>query len=406
MSQKAYSFIAWNDIEARALEAFHCIYPGLYDGIIDGNVSMTIEYYTNATLQLVYPAYQYNNNDTILYVVNCSDDRGFVILSREYGIVAISKFGNLPLSAFYQPVTDEWIESSGPLYIATTLVDMFVLFAMEGKTIINPFVDQYVDIDVDEPYLSDEVGPLVSTQMHQGEPYNAECEDLLHNKLDAGCVAIAITQLCAYHQMPAMVSYLGEHIYCNWPAWIVLSNLWNSSTSSSNYGTTDFARCINLIGRKSGIQYWLGNSGTTSWLAKQCVRYLDGFENVNLEDLNTRNRTYLFNIDNKRPLICLADNANGDEGHAWLIDGYALLNQDYVSVNTTTGDTSALKTKSYIVVNCNWGWGGYLDGYYNDGSFDLASYDPDLKQRVKAVANSQPDRYCENVELITYTLSR
>lgn len=102
----------------------------------------------------------------------------------------------------------------------------------------------------------------------------------------------------------------------------------------------------------------------------------------------------------------MADNANGDEGHAWLIDGYALMNQDYVSVNTTTGDTSALKTKSYIVVNCNWGWGGYLDGYYNDGSFDLASYDPDLKQRVKAVANSQPDRYCENVELITYTLSR
>lgn len=42
-------------------------------------------------------------------------------------------------------------------------------------------------------------------------------------------------------------------------------------------------------------------------------------------------------------------------GHAWVYDGY---------VSASSGGTTS------NLLHCNWGWGGYQDGYYISGAFN------------------------------------
>lgn len=54
---------------------------------------------------------------------------------------------------------------------------------------------------------------------------------------------------------------------------------------------------------------------------------------------------------------------NGNGGHAWVSDGCSFC----VDIN----DRSKI-TSTYI--HCDWGWGGYCNGYYSGDVFSASSY--------------------------------
>lgn len=54
-------------------------------------------------------------------------------------------------------------------------------------------------------YLADYVRPMLTTKWHQQSPFS----DRTPGNYPAGCVAIAVAQIMAYHEYP--------RDYCNWP---------------------------------------------------------------------------------------------------------------------------------------------------------------------------------------------
>lgn len=383
---------------------FSLFYPELGESITTGDFSLTVDYYTTETLRQVYPSFEFDVNDTIFYLVNVSNRGGFMILSPDSGVVAVSNSGNLNLPDFYHPVTDEWASEVGPVYPITTLVDMYALWTFEGNVRPRPYEEPYEERDVGAPYFAKLVGPMLCTYMHQEAPYNSECHNMFGQSMDAGCVAIALTQLCAYHNLPESVSYLNTSINCLWPQWITSSQLYyNFGTINENM--KGLASCIELIGRKSGIQYWLGQTGTTSWLTKECLRCMNGYVDVDLVDMNVQNQQYLHFLNTHRPFICTADNAHSGTGHAWVIDGYAAVAQDFVRVYSLTGAVSDVFTRYSTKVNCNWGWGRNFDGYYSAGLFALSTIICNIDGEYYEIVTSNPSRYCENVQQINYSIN-
>lgn len=87
-------------------------------------------------------------------------------------------------------------------------------------------------------------------------------------------------------------------------------------------------------------------------------------------------------------------------GHAWLVDGY--LNQERTRkvIDRSTNETISSSKETRLLVHCNWGWGGYRDGYFYPGVFNsnnpinLRSTDVEdntrgyYKHKVKNIVNA------------------
>ena len=213
-----------------------------------------------------------------------------------------------------------------------------------------------------------QVGPLLSTEWHQGSPFNNMCP----NNKPAGCGAIAIAQVMKYYE------------YLSSMTWDGVTFGWTNIPYYPD-GNSNQARLVRLIGYRANMTY--GNNG--SWTIPGNVEYaLASFGyNADLDYysiLNARNNIYLYN----QPVIMVGNSNNvplpnplnyiGDS-HYWVCEGakettdpgirFFTGNQPYGAGTFTQGlysysSPGTLGGAVYLSFYMNWGWGGSYDGWF------------------------------------------
>ncbi|MBO4772177.1 MAG: C10 family peptidase, partial [Bacteroidales bacterium] len=217
---------------------------------------------------------------------------------------------------------------------------------------------------------TDVVGPYISTTWGQEEPYNNNAPVINGTPCKAGCVAIATAQLMTYWQKPAYSMWFPF----NW-ADIVYDYRPNHKKEVASF--------VRFVGSRIGTIY-----GTTvsSASTQNAISFLRG-QNYSCNNLS-RYYTYdiINSIDNRRPVlmsgcICSNPNSNGQDGHTWIVDGYAkkISNLEHQTTylvmyrDDATGQTSSefevntwTTGQSDCFFHINWGWGREKlnDGYY------------------------------------------
>ena len=213
------------------------------------------------------------------------------------------------------------------------------------------------------PYKTD-VAPLVSSQWDQGSPYNKQCPKLSgRTPYPTGCVATAMAQIMNYWKYPEQgqgeatlsvtVNGIGDIISADFSQATYRWDLMLDDYASEEY-TTEQADAVALLmlhcGIGAGMSYSPSGSGTLSRMARVALskhfKYNPNIDLLHREFFSLEQwMNYLYmELNEKRPVYYAASDANGGDGHAFVIDGYD--RQGFVHVN--------------------WGWGpaggnGYFD---------------------------------------------
>ncbi len=224
----------------------------------------------------------------------------------------------------------------------------------------------------------------MATKWHQFSPYNnligynTICSNNPNGKPVAGCVAIAIGQVMAYHKYPAA---FGGVTY-NW------SKMINPSDSASRNMA---ASLIASIGRLVDMDYGCDGSEAYSSETDDCFddmgystpsKYQDYNLNKVISSIANRKPvcTDGYAIKVKEKVLGFTYNTYYKKGHAWVIDGYTKRSRPvtrYVRTSTKTTKTTSTQTEEYV--NCNWGWGATDNGWYLNKVFDTNKSDITLK---------------------------
>jgi len=194
------------------------------------------------------------------------------------------------------------------------------------------------------------VDPLVETTWGQGNSYNDYCP----SNVPVGCVATTMAQIMNYHEYPA--NGVGWHMFSHSTygtqiAYFSDGNYDYSSMPNSG-GNDDVAWLMYHCGVAVDMNYAPGGSGAQSvdvtyamanyFKFDQSINYIS---KANYTDAEWK-ATLKVDLDNGLPVYY---SGSGDAGgHAFVCDGYN--SNDYF--------------------HFNWGWDGYLDGYFAIGSLN------------------------------------
>lgn len=324
--------------------------------------------------------------DTMMYIVNFTDNMGYALVSADYRtstIYALASEGSIDLSD----------DANEPPALAVFHANAETFYRQEIEHFHLPLPADGIKDDDDSPVpptpkpvitmqygpweTTQIISPLVPVQWGQGSPYNDNApllDDGTHAA--AGCVATAIAQIMAYHRYP--LSY-------NWDEMLKYKSIfdnWQASITSK----TEIARLFRTIGDNVGMQWGSQSGAYTSDAPKHFnkmgyastgvymdydfdktkISILDGIPIIIRGDATQETHTY-----KKWFLGKTHTEYRYRDGHAWVIDG--MINRRRKVEVFSDG----MLTKSYYqyeqLLHCNWGWNGTSNGYYNNGAFNTGT---------------------------------
>lgn len=325
-----------------------------------------------------------DSQDKIAYIVQFDEGEGSAILAaddRLEPVIAIydtHKASEIDL--IMEVNTPENWRNEENLYVEED--DEYLLGATDSEIPLKdlPSVDQQIISDYlkatdyggavydveGEWELADYVRPMLTTKWHQDWPFN----DLTPGHYPAGCVAIAVAQIMAYHEYP--------RDYCNWPLVKKYEQMLEQGNTSANINfglaCSELAVMAVRIGQGCNMSYnyfFSKQSFTTPKKAKQFLRNI-GYYGTKRE-IGYDSGLIVSKLKAGCPVFIGAMTDNW-RGHAWVIDGYAT----YVRTVDTYCASNLIDTKvqKRLLLHCNWGWSGRHNGYFANGAFDA------LKGRV------------------------
>jgi len=320
--------------------------------------------------------------DTLFYIVNFENKKGWAILSaddRTVPIYAVIDEGNM------RP--DELFKDDNLGFIS--MIDNSVGLLLHDVVDYKPSekLDR-IDITPDPAFPQTEltvknVKPILKTKWNQNAPYNYRCPGPY-----TGCVITATAQIMSYYQTFDYFVHTQHgdrrHITLDW------TQIMNDCSSDGRfYGSTpknssagDIAWFMAYLGHKMGAEY---KTDGTSAKSSKAIEWLDteGKLNAsNLKDYNFNNirkaldngnLAYANGYKGKKTFLGITTGYTG--GHAWVYDGYLTTEIKYIGV--------VIDYSEYL--HCNWGWGGSKNGYYLSKVFDTS----------KAYIEDEPDDYNE-----------
>lgn len=280
-----------------------------------------------------------------------------------------------------------------------------------------------------------QIGPLLTTEWNQRAPFNDMCphryyynSPLLGLKLNikeaydydttkienylykeattAGCIAIAVEQILAYHEYPSTQSILGVNDEEQITSWETLKGLTDPQYTTSTV-KNHIARITRTIG--DGCNMWYGCfGGTQSFATPQAAKkYLSqiGYQNTHRHIGYSLSTTKDALNNDCPPLIGALAGLN--KGHAWVIDGYFRLVTEKICENKNGAIVSTTIEYENDYVHCNWGWKGRCNGWFLSGLFKTANpleYDtPDAPNTPDSLKYNSMDRnYSSWRRMVTY----
>ena len=251
------------------------------------------------------------------------------------------------------------------------------------------------------------VEPLMTTKWGQNNPFNALLKYKIGNTnytFLTGCVATAMAQVMKYHRYPEKSTGSIEYVVENY--WAKMSHEFDATYDYDNmldeynyqiYGSLDVkAKAVATLMQDCGMAVKMnyGTKGSGAYSKdipiglKTYFAYSEETERYQRKDYTrTEWMQMIYNeFSAGRPIIYTGvDKTDPDpqnhSGHAFVLHGY----------------------NSSGLVYVNWGWKGYLDGYFD---IDLLNPDPDTyssdQDMVFAIpGNSQTIVYSYNLSIIT-----
>ncbi|MEG2365718.1 MAG: C10 family peptidase [Alistipes sp.] len=195
------------------------------------------------------------------------------------------------------------------------------------------------------------VYPLITTKWNQHAPYNSKHPDIVINKNTgekgkpyAGCVPISIAQVFVYLEVPGYKA-LGQTI--NWKTLKATETISNTAPQA----TRDMVgNLLYEVGENTGVDYRYSSSNihngtwTTFSTANSYANRI-----INTGATQNYNWTVVQNSLLAREPVLIQG-----QGHGWILDGYAVCKK--------SGTAGASQYDTYVTTN--FGWEGFLDGYY------------------------------------------
>lgn len=265
------------------------------------------------------------------FVCRSNEKEGFALViadKRIASVLAYTEYGSLNDTLFNMPL--KYFIQTIPGYIKESL----------EKVTTSP--NSFTRAGIEQP-VEYVCSPMVS--WGQTSPYNAKVPCLCANgdpkyggKAPAGCVAVAIAQLMAYHKFPTSFN------------WNLLLSSPTISQDDAEERKNEVARLIADIGDKVSMDYDCSGSGSNIDAAQSALRAY-GYSTYGINLFNVT--LVANNIKGNKPVYIRGVDAD-NIGHAWLVTGW----KHYV-VPDPLGNNEI-----YDYLLMNWGWSGKSDGWY------------------------------------------
>jgi len=357
-----------------------------------------------------------DGEEDIAYIVNFGDSLGYSVLSadrRTDDVFMISPSGNLNLETMEQDYSDGKIPE-GALFLMANIgsvmeaqiesyeqtADELEASALEkigaedGNT--KAMAARAVEVTTDYSLIgwnegdyytasrtettdwtkvaSGSVRPMIRTQWGQNGPFNNQIPLIGGRRPKTGCVPTAMAQLMTYWEYPKTY---------NWNSLKPYTYMTGSDYTTPKSVKDEVARLMYDIGRDTGVEYGINQSGATidnaiGYFSK--VRYKnpgvvgDYDENRILTSLyNGRpvlmsGFAYLYDVYLKIWFISIHLRTDLESGHCWVIDG--ALRQKKTTTVYRYGRAMLVLDDFRTLFHCNFGNYGLTDGYYVSNCFD------------------------------------
>lgn len=292
--------------------------------------------------------------DTLLYVVNFSDEQGFALVAadkRTTPIYAIVDSGSLD----FDNLENE--QNTGFLLflegaIGKIVQDVNTNESIETRATTNGWT-------IIEKYPA-----MLKTKWSQSDPYNMYCP----NKYPTGCTITATAQIISYYQTIGSVSWSDNgssgSATLNWSRIISDCEKNSGKLNSTSYYTSssEVAHLMRYLGVAMDADYAADGTGVNK---KKPINWMNDWGGLNATKLADYSASPIINAIKSNKLVYARGNSGRKKflgitvsytgGHAWVYDGY---------VSASSGGATS------NLLHCNWGWGGYQDGYYISGAFN------------------------------------
>ncbi|MCM1521624.1 MAG: C10 family peptidase [Muribaculaceae bacterium] len=327
--------------------------------------------YSNPEIQYVFKSDKSRSTDilpdTLAYILNYPMDKGFVVVSG--------------------------VESDNPILAFSDEGS----FSFENESAKENFIDKIQDyssiIIDDKPIRKDtmsiseglwaddgcvRVGPKLKITLYYYDPWDKFVK-IDNPGCPVGCVAIATGLIMSHckatanlrgvvYPFPSIV----EAIYHKQrPDGGILRT--HSMFPSKTYeeAEDDMAMLLYDIGKEVGMKYTSGKSSAYTYKAIDLMKSM-GYE-VGSNHIYKKTMEELMDFIRDNYLVYVE--GHDEDGHAWVIDG------GYYKLD--------LDTDEYLdyYFHCDWGWGGYCNGYFKGEVFALdnsSNYSPINYYPVKA----------------------
>lgn len=297
--------------------------------------------------------------DTLMYAINFVNNEGFALVAadkRTSPILAIVDEG-----AF---CVDSLSESKDEGF----LFWLDYAIKMEIQDIANyEEIPQTRAVVTNEYTITSEYSPILHTKWEQKDVYGKYCPNGT-----AGCVIIATAQILSHYKTIGHVNWSYNETAgssdLHWDKIISDCDNNNGKLISKSCATSanEVAHLVRCLGIALGAEY--KKTEETSAKTSKAVEWFNKWGGLNASSLKGYNENAILSAiklgypvlargySGKKKVLGIRVGWKG--GHAWVYDGAIVASKDGKSTN---------------FVHCNWGWGGYKNGYYISNAFNANS---------------------------------
>lgn len=294
-------------------------------------------------------------SDTLAYILNRGEEDGFILVASDNRV--------FPVLAFSETGHFDYKEDESDIVYANfiSLLDDYITNESRNDTVVS----------LPDDFLSKclAVKPTLVKSWYQRQPYDKYVIQE-HPGCPVGCVAVATGQIMVAAKE---TFHYHDSIYYAYAIRDALKDTTSSPQTRIIGGKPKVYTYDEAIDRVAKLLYWIGKdlnmnyapdgSGAYSNDALKLIKDLgyDTEKNV----LTTYVDSVVINKIFDGNLIYMdGRDFKAGEGHAWVIDGaYCCWLDPFRRIGMLNK-----------FVHCDWGWGGYDNGYYNGSVFTTTYY--------------------------------
>lgn len=299
----------------------------------------------------------------------------------------------LTLEEIYDEAADDYLIGNSGDFDPAVFITEYLLYSVN-----NPSQSSVI-YDDEKTLYTDVIPPMLITKWHQGRPFNDLCT-YSGGYRPLGCGPVAALQVIAYDSTARLDVHFGvEDIY--WKDLVIpryFDEEHDAASELSYYKEkyTDpeyllrsaaIAKVARKIaeGAKSKFNYF--GTGQTFTYPKSLCHYMCDL-NIAASYSGYRDNNVLNSLKNSKPVIVSGLAKKTLVGHFWVIDGLK-------QISMVEFGTGREFVKNYF--HCNWGWGGYKDGYFTSDLFN-----PDRPALAERMNTDKESHYAIMMNTIIY----